>query len=133
MVTILISFLLAAAPPPDCTLTHVVEAGRLAPCDGVSLPSTYLAHLLRQEALLNEVSVKLTEAEAKLAAKQKELDDYKAEAERALAACEKGKVCLPCPPPPKPGLFEKPEFAWPVGLLVGFVGGVVFDAEVIRR
>lgn len=133
MIGLILAVILTAAPTPDCEVAHTIEAGDRAPCGGVLLPPVEHAELEQARAKLEAAEARAARAEELLDATERAFVAFREESERALKACEAGKVCPPPPKPEQPGLFARPEFAWPMGLLVGFVGGMVFDSEVIQR
>lgn len=128
----------AAAGPSQCDLTHDINAGDRAPCDNhVSVPTAYLAHLKKAEVALEKTEAALEKTEAKLldAIRQNDIareqyEGHLAACNAQVSACEKAHVTDACP---TPGLFSRPEFCWPTGIVLGFVGGIVFDREVGPR
>lgn len=125
--------LLLGAEPAFCDLTHPIEAGEAAPCNNhISVPRDYLAHLKKMEAALLKTEADLRKAQEDAATASEASSGAMAACQRQVDMCEASRVPSVCVCP-EPGLFARPSFSWPTGLVLGFLGGVWFDQEVVKR
>lgn len=130
VVYLLCAGLAQSAEPTDCSLTYTLKVGAPEKCpEHVSVPSGYLAGLLRTETELEATKKELAHEHGLRLAHEERDAAIIAALEQSLAACEASRIPPKCE---EPGTWSRPSVAWPVGLGAGFVAGFATSQWGVR-
>jgi hypothetical protein len=123
LVYLLCTGLARGAEPLQCDLTYHLSPGEAERClDHISVPKDYLADLIKAADERDAYRAKYESVQQQLSAQTIKYGALLADSALALKECEARKVPPRCP---EPGVWARPEVAWPVGLGLGFVGGFI--------
>lgn len=112
-------------------LVEWLNAGDVTACYGhLVAPETFAVMQLAVDENMG-LKAKAAALEQQVADLRVELAQARASGDAQLKVCENTRTACELAKTPskcaKPGLGERPEFSWPTGLGLGFLGGVAFD------